>query len=227
MKTVSISGSPRVSVGKKDAKALRANGNVPCTLYGGTDQINFFAPYNDFRHVVYTPDVNKVVVKVDGKEYETLLQEIQFHPVNDKIMHIDFLQLFPDKPVIIDIPVVITGSSAGVKAGGKMAVITRKLKIKALPAHLPDFISVDISSLEIGQSKRVGDLTLENVHFLDTPNRVIVAVQMTRAVVEEPKAAAAATPAAGAAGAKAAAPAAAAGAKAPAAAAAKAPEKKK
>ncbi len=225
MKTVSISGSPRASVGKKDAKALRANGNVPCTLYGGTEQVNFFAPYNDFRHVVYTPDVNKVVVKVGGKEYETLLQEIQFHPVNDKIMHIDFLQLFPDKPVIIDIPVVITGSSAGVKAGGKMAIITRKLKIKALPADLPDFISVDISSLEIGQSKRVGDLNLSNVQFLDTPNRVIVAVQMTRAVVEEPKAAAAATPAA-AAGAKAAAPAAAAGAKAPAA-AAKAPEKKK
>lgn len=225
MKTVSISGSPRVSVGKKDAKALRANGNVPCTLYGGTEQINFYAPYNDFRHVVYTPDVNKVVVKVNGKEYETLLQEIQFHPVNDKIMHIDFLQLFPEKQVIIDIPVVITGSSAGVKAGGKMVVISRKLKIKALPANLPDFISVDITNLEIGQSTRVGDLSLPNVQFLDTPNRVIVGVQMTRAVVEEPKAAAAAAPAAGAAAAKA--PAAAAGAKAPAAAAAKAPEKKK
>ncbi len=226
MKTVSISGSPRANVGKKDAKALRADGKVPCTLYGGTEQINFFAPYNDFRHIVYTPDVNKVVVKVDGKEYETLVQEIQFHPVNDKIMHIDFLQLFPEKLVIIDIPVVITGSSAGVKAGGKMAVITRKLKIKALPAHLPDFISVDITSLEIGQSSRVGDLNIPNVQFLDTPNRVIVAVQMTRAVVEEPKAAAAASAAAPAAGAKAPA-AAAAGAKAPAAAAAKAPEKKK
>lgn len=222
MKTVSISGSPRASVGKKDAKALRANGNVICTLYGGTEQVNFFAPYNDFRHVVYTPDVNKVMVKVDGKEYETLIQEIQFHPVSDKILHIDFLQLFPDKPVIIDIPVVITGSSAGVKAGGKMAVITRKLKIKALPAHLPDVISVDISGLEIGQSSRVGDLSIPNVQFLDTPNRVIVAIQMTRAVVEEPKAAAAATPAAAKAPA-----AAAAGAKAPAAAAAKAPEKKK
>ncbi len=220
MKTVSISGSPRVSVGKKDAKALRANGNVPCTLYGGDEQVNFFAPYNDFRHVVYTPEVNKVMVKVGGKEYETLLQEIQFHPVNDKIMHIDFLQLFPDKPVIIDIPVVITGSSAGVKAGGKLAVITRKLKIKTLPAHLPDVISVDISSLEIGQSIKVGDLSLSNLQLLDTPNRVIVAVQMTRAVVEEPKAAAAAAPAAAKA-----APAAAA-AKAPAA-AAKAPEKKK
>lgn len=225
MKTVSISGSPRVSVGKKDAKALRADGKVPCTLYGGTEQVNFFAPYNDFRHIVYTPDVNKVLVKVDGKEYETLLQEIQFHPVNDKIMHIDFLQLFPDKPVIIDIPVVITGSSAGVKAGGKMAIITRKLKIKALPSHLPDSISVDITNLEIGQSSRVGDLSVPNVQFLDTPNRVIVAVQMTRAVVEEPKAAAAAaaTPAAGAAKA----PAAAAGAAKAPAAAAKAPEKKK
>ena len=226
MKTVSISGSPRASVGKKDAKALRTNGNVPCTLYGGTEQVNFFAPYNDFRHVVYTPEVNKVLVKVGGKEYETLLQEIQFHPVNDKIMHIDFLQLFPDKEVIIDIPVVITGSSAGVKAGGKMAIITRKLKIKALPAHLPDLISVDITNLEIGQSSRVGDLSMENVQFLDTPNRVIVAVQMTRAVVEEPKAAAATPAAAAAPAAGAKAPAAAAGAKAPAA-AAKAPEKKK
>ena len=224
MKTVSISGSPRANVGKKDAKALRAGGNVPCTLYGGKDQVNFYAAYNDFRHVVYTPDVNKVMVNVDGKQYETLLQEIQFHPVTDKILHIDFLQLFPDKPVIIDIPVVITGSSAGVKAGGKMAVITRKLKIKALPAHLPDVISVDISNLEIGQSTRVGDLNMENVQFLDTPNRVIVAIQMTRAVIEEPKAAAAAAPAAAKAPA---AGAAAAGAKAPAAAAAKAPEKKK
>ena len=226
MKTVSISGSPRASVGKKDAKALRANGNVPCTLYGGTEQINFFAPYNDFRHVVYTPEVNKVTVKVDGKEYETLVQEIQFHPVNDKIMHIDFLQLFPEKLVIIDIPVVITGSSAGVKAGGKMSIITRKLKLKALPANLPDFITIDITDLEIGQSRKVGDLNIPNVQLLDTPNRVVVAVNVTRAVVEEPKAAVA-TPAAGAVAPAAGAAAPAAGAKAPAAAAAKAPEKKK
>jgi large subunit ribosomal protein L25 len=191
MKTVSISGSPRVNVGKKDAKALRASGNVPCTMYGGAEQINFFAPYNDFRHIVYTPDVNKILVKVDGKEFETLLQEIQFHPVSDKIMHIDFLQLFADKLVIIDIPVILTGTSAGVKQGGKLVLVTRKLKIKALPAHLPDFISLDITDLNIGGSMRVGEIQIDNVQFLDTPNRVIVAVQMTRAVVEDPKAAAA------------------------------------
>ena len=223
MKSVSISGLPRVSVGKKDAKTLRREGKVPCTLYGGTEQINFYAEYNTFTPVVYTPEVNTVKITVDGKEYDTLLQEIQFHPVNDKIMHIDFLQLFPDKPVMIDIPVKITGSSSGVKAGGKLTIVTRKLKVKALPAHLPDDITVDISDLEIGQSRKVGDITLPNVQMLDTPNRVIASVNITRAVAAEANTAAAASAAAPAAK-VAAAPAAKAAAPA---AAAKAPEKKK
>ena len=223
MKSVSISGLPRVSVGKKDAKTLRREGKVPCTLYGGTEQINFYAEYNTFTHVVYTPEVNTVKITVDGKEYDTLLQEIQFHPVNDKIMHIDFLQLFPDKPVMIDIPVKITGSSSGVKAGGKLTIVTRKLKVKSLPAHLPDDITVDISDLEIGQSRKVGDITLPNVQLLDTPNRVIASVNITRAVAAEVNTAAAA-PAAAPAAKVTAAPAAKAAAPA---AAAKAPEKKK
>jgi large subunit ribosomal protein L25 len=122
MKSVSISGSSRTNVGKKDAKALRNAGMVPCVLYGGKDQKSFSVKYNDLLPLVYTPEVLTVDLNIDGSNYKALMQEIQFHVINDKIIHIDFLEMFDNKPVVIDIPVHTTGNSIGVKAGGKLTL---------------------------------------------------------------------------------------------------------
>lgn len=183
MKSVSISGSTRANVGKRDSKDTRNSGNIPCVLYGGKEQIHFSAPYNDFNPLVYSPEVFTVKLTVDGKEYNALMQEIQFHPVSDRIIHIDFLELQEDKPVIIDIPVKIIGTSTGVRQGGKLLTPVRKLKVRSLPKNLPDNIEVNIETLNIGQSIKVGDLDLKGVHVLDTPNMVVASVRMTRNVV--------------------------------------------
>lgn len=183
MKSVSISGLLRAGVGTKDAKAVRKEGLVPCVLYGGKDQVAFTVKYNDLLPLVYTPEVLTVDLNVNGNTYKALMQEIQFHAVNDKILHIDFLQMFDDKLVIIDVPVHTTGNSIGVKAGGKLTINSRKLKVKALPKHLPDSIEIKIDNLDIGQSTRVGEIQLENVQFLDTPNMVVATIKTTRSVV--------------------------------------------
>jgi len=208
MKTVSISGSLRENVGTKDAKKQRKEGKVPCVLYGGSEQLHFVTEEDSFKKLVYSPDAYTVVLDVNGKNYNAILQDIQYHPVGDNILHADFLEIFEDRPVTIPVPIRVTGTSPGILKGGKLIQKLRKLKIKALPVNLPDFITVDISPLEIGQSVRVSDLTLENITMLDSPNSVIVGVRVTRVVVEEaPKAGegaataeAGATPAAPAAG---------------------------
>lgn len=197
MKAYKLSGSPRANVGKKDAASLRRNEMVPCVIYGAGNQVYFSVPTNDLRKLVYTPEVFQVDITVEGKEYQTIMQEIQFHPVNDKIMHIDFLQLIPSKPVVIDIPVKVSGSAAGVKQGGKLVVNVRKLKVRALADKLPDFIEVNVEHLEIGGTIKIGSLQMEGITFLDAPNVVIAAVRMTRAAAAAAanEAAAAKTPA--------------------------------
>lgn len=196
MKALTISGSPRVSVGKKDAKAVRNEGRVPCVLYGGSEQVHFSVVYNDLLPLVYTPEVHTVNLEISGKQYGAILQSIMFHPVTDKILHIDFFETRADRPVTMDIPVKLHGSAAGVKAGGKLVQNVRKMKVRALPAKLPDFISVDVEKLEIGQGIKVAEVNLDGVTTLMAPNVVVAAVRMTRA------AAAAATDAAAAAGGK-------------------------
>lgn len=180
MKAFSISGSPRANVGKKDANDLRRAGNVPCIIYGGNSQVGFYAPINAFSKLVYSPEVQTVSITVEGKTYNTKIQEIQFHPVSDKILHIDFLELFDDKLASMEIPVKITGVAPGVKAGGKLVTNMRKLKVKALPKHLPDFIEIKIDNLEIGKDVRVGDLNISGVKFLDPASVVVTAVKATR-----------------------------------------------
>jgi large subunit ribosomal protein L25 len=180
MKSVSISGSSRTNVGKKDAKALRNAGMVPCVLYGGKEQKSFSVKYNDLLPLVYTPEVLTVDLNIDGSHYKALMQELQFHPINDKIMHIDFLEMFDNKPVVIDIPVHTTGNSIGVKAGGKLTLNVRKLKVRALPANLPDSIEIKIDDLDIGKSIRVAEIPAGNIELLDTPNMVVVTVKATR-----------------------------------------------
>lgn len=182
MKSISITGSARASVGKNTAREVRATGEIPCVLYGGNDLLHFSAPEVQFKKLLYTPEVFTVDLDVDGKKYQAVLREVQVHPVSDAILHLDFLQLSADKPVIMDVPVHITGNSIGVKQGGKLLVKVRKLKIKSLPADLPESITVNVDHLDIGKSVRVKDISIKNVEILDSPNNVVTAVQITRQV---------------------------------------------
>lgn len=181
MKSVSLSGSLRQSVGKKDAKAIRAAGNVPCILYGAGHQISFQVSYKELTPLVYTPDVTKVSLQIDGKSYTSIIKEIQFHPVTDKMIHVDFLELVDNKPIFMSVPVTVYGNSLGVKQGGKLVINARKLNIKATPENLPDSIKIDVEKLDIGQGIKVGALSLENVQILDEPNKMVVSVKTTRA----------------------------------------------
>jgi large subunit ribosomal protein L25 len=185
MKKVSLSGSLRGNVGKKDAKAQRVAGRVPCVIYGGKNQIHFSVDETSFKPILYTPNSHLINVEVDGKEYLTILQDLQSHPVNDHILHADFLELSPGKPVIISIPIRVTGTSPGVLRGGKLIKKFRKLKVKALIEHLPDEIEVSISKLDLNQAVKVSDLKLENVEFLDVKSTVVLTVLSTRNVEAE------------------------------------------
>ena len=184
MKSFELNATKRTSLTKQETKKLRDTGMVPCVLYGGPENIHFHAPVLDFRGLVYTPEVFTVNINVDGKTFKAVMQEIQFHPVNDSLMHIDFLEINPGKPVIMHVPVKINGTSEGQRQGGKLITKARKLKVKALANHLPDAVDVDITSLQIGQSVRVSDLKIEGVEFLDSPNNILVGVRTTRNVVE-------------------------------------------
>lgn len=184
MKTFEIQAALRPELTKQNVKAIRNGEGVPCVLYGtGSDPVHFSAPLSAFKGLVYTPDVYMVKLVIDGKEHQCILQDIQFHPVTDIIQHADFLAVSNDRPVTIQIPVRITGASEGVKQGGKLVTKVRKLKVKALPAKLPDSIPVDITPLKIGDDVRVRDLSIEGVTFLDSPSNVIVGVRTTRNVV--------------------------------------------
>ena len=203
MKSVSISGSPRANVGKKDATALRNAKQVPCVLYGGKEQIHFAVLSADFKNLIYTPDVNIVDLDIAGKKYNAILQEAQFHKVYDHLLHVDFLEITPGKPVTMNIPVKTTGTSPGVRAGGRLVKKLKTLRAKGLVEKMPDTINIAIDTMEIGHSVHVEDIKMDGITFLNAPNITVVGVETTRVVVEEVNAAA---PAA-AAGAKAAAPA--------------------
>jgi len=200
MKTVTLSGSLRANVGKSDANALRVKGHVPCVIYGAGEQIHFSTDERSFRDVIYTPETSIVEVNIDGKKYKTVLQESQFHKVTDKLLHADFLQIVDGKPVTVQLPVKTIGQAEGVKAGGKMTLKMRKLKVRGLINKLPENIELNVEGLVIGKSISVGDLNLDGITILHPKNISIVSVQTTRNVpAEEVKATvttAAATPAA-------------------------------
>lgn len=185
MKSISITGSARANVGKNTGREVRAAGDIPCVLYGGTDLLHFSASEVQFKKLLYTPEVFTVNLDVDGKNYQAVLREVQVHPVSDAILHLDFLQLSADKAVVIDVPVHITGNSIGVKQGGKLIIKVRKLKVKSLPADLPESIILNVDDLEIGKAIRVKDINIKNVEILDSPNNVVTAVQITRQVAAE------------------------------------------
>ncbi|MFM2018818.1 MAG: hypothetical protein RL007_2474 [Bacteroidota bacterium] len=198
MKSVSMSGSLRANVGKKDAKQLRNAGQVPCVLYGGEKQVTFSVDERAFTPLVFTPEVHTVDLDLDGQKFQAILQELQTHPVTDKIIHADFVQLIPGKSVTMNLPIKTAGNSAGVKAGGKLIKKLRKVSVRGPIEKMPENITVDIENLGIGQAVLVRDLSQEGLTFLTPGNSTIVTVQVTRNVVEEPAAAAkaAAAPAA-------------------------------
>jgi len=181
MKTVSVSGSLRENVGKKDAKSLRRQDLVPCVVYGGKEQINFTLPIKAFKDLIYTPEPCLIKLEVGGKIVDSVIQDTQFHPVTDKIIHADFLEIKPDKPVKIDIPVRIIGNSPGVIKGGKLVLKLRKLKVQGLMDKLPDFIDIDISQLDIGDSFLVSQLDVKDLAFLNHPASIVVTIKTTRA----------------------------------------------
>ncbi len=207
MKSVSISGSPRANVGKKDATALRNAKQVPCVLYGGKEQVHFSVLAADFKNLIYTPEVNTVDLNIDGKKFHAIMQETQFHRVMDHLLHVDFLEIIPGKPVVVNLPVKTTGTSPGVRAGGKLNKKLKTLKVRGLVEKMPEAINIAIDALEIGGNVRVGDIKIDGLTMLDAHNVTVVSVQVTRAVAAEAAAAAPAAKAAPAA-AKAAAPAA-------------------
>ncbi len=180
MKSITIQGTKRESVGKKSTKALRDAELVPCVVYGGEAPLNFSAEEKAFKGLVYTPEAHTVSIEVDGKTIPAVLQDIQFHPITDKIIHADFYQLSADKPVIMEVPVRITGRSKGVVAGGVLRQTYRKLKVKAIPANLPDEIVVDITALKIGNKFYVESLKNDKYSFMHPDNAVVVAVKMSR-----------------------------------------------
>ena len=186
MQAITIKGSERESVGKLSTKALRNAEKVPCVLYGGEKPIHFSADELSFKGLVYTSNAHTVVIELEGHQpYEAVLQDIQFHPVTDRILHIDFFQLFEDKAVSMNIPVRLEGNSPGVRNGGRLLFRKRKLTVKALPANLPDGIMVDISKLKIGGTISVGDVKTEEYTFLHPDNTSIVQVKASRNAVED------------------------------------------
>ncbi|MBB3124290.1 MULTISPECIES: 50S ribosomal protein L25/general stress protein Ctc [Mesoflavibacter] len=182
MKSITINGSQRESVGKKATKALRNAGQVPCVLYGGDNPVHFSAPELAFSKLVYTPNAHTVVIELEnGDTYNAILQDIQFHPVTDNILHIDFYQLFDNKEVTMEIPVQFTGNSRGVRNGGVLRKNKRSLRVKALPGNLPDYIEADITDLKIGNKLYITALDSEDFKFMHPDNTVVCQVRRSRA----------------------------------------------
>ena len=185
MKTLAINVKEREKVGKSNTRSLRNQGNVPCVLYGGEKQVTFYAHENEFRKLVYTPDVFIVELDIDGKKYNAIMQDIQFHPVTEKILHIDFLQVFDDKPVTVSVPVILNGIAEGVRQGGVMMFRRNKIITKGLVKDLPNAIELNIEHLKIGMFIYIQDLNIDGCQFIAPGNSVIVGVKTARTVVEE------------------------------------------
>jgi large subunit ribosomal protein L25 len=192
MKTIEIKASTRTALSKKQSAELRKNNSVPCTIYGNGDNVLFSVEKVALKNLVYTPSAYLVNIDIEGKKELSVMRELQFHPVTDEIMHVDFYRVNVEKPITIDIPVVLKGSADGVKQGGKLQQSIRKIKVSALSKDLPDMLDVDITHLGLGKSIFVGDVNFPNVNVLTPKTTVICAVKMTRAAIGAAASAAAA-----------------------------------
>jgi large subunit ribosomal protein L25 len=180
MKTVSMSGSLRENVGKKDARKQRKDGLVPCVLYGGKEQFHFVMPEKDFKPAIFTPDALFIELELSGKKYDCILKEVQYHPVSDKILHADFMEFTQDKPVILEIPIKLKGNAPGLLKGGQLVKKFRKLPVKALPKDMPQIIEIDISNLEVNDRIKIGDLVQEKYKIMEKAERFVVGIMPTR-----------------------------------------------
>jgi large subunit ribosomal protein L25 len=181
MKSIELKVARRTSLGKKDAKILRRNEQVPCVMYGGKEVLHFSALEKAFKDLVYTHHMYLVNLDIDGTMYRAIMKEIQFHPVSDRILHIDFVEVATDREVVVSLPVEITGNSVGIRAGGKLRQRKRYIKVKGLIADLPDVLTVDISDLDIGQSIMAADLKYDRIEILESPRDMVVGVISSRA----------------------------------------------
>lgn len=181
MKTIQVKGQLRDGLGKKDSKKLRSEGKVPCVLYGNDEPIHFFAEAGDFRPLIYTPSVYLIDLEIDGTVHRAIMQDVQFHPVEEQVLHVDFLKTTEDKPVKIEVPIKVEGYAKGMRSGGKLKTNLRRLRVKALAKDLPDTIKIDITNLGLGDSVKVGELTLDNVEFLNSKSVPVVSIVITRA----------------------------------------------
>lgn len=192
MKTFELKGKGRTDLGKKASKAVRTEDAVPCVLYGGENNFHFTSTNSDLRKLIYSPEVFLVALDIDGKIIKAVMKDIQFHPVTDKILHIDFLEVSENKPVVVEIPVKLSGLAEGVRAGGKMSLEMRKLKVKGLYNQIPENITLDVTSLGLGKSIQVGAVSVDNLEILNAKNAVVAQVKLTRAARGAAAAAAAA-----------------------------------
>ena len=181
MKTFELKGTVRTDLGKKATKAVRISEAVPCVLYGGAENTHFTATAGDLRKAIYTPEVYLINLDVDGKKCKAIMKALQFHPVTDKVLHIDFLEVSENKPVIVEIPVKLEGLAAGVKAGGKLALQMRKLRVKGNYSKIPENIVIDVTSIELGKTIQVGNVSVKDLEILNAKNAVIAQVKLTRA----------------------------------------------
>lgn len=184
MKTFELAGQVRTDLGKQATKAIRLADNIPAILYGGqkeTSAEHFTVSNSNVRKLIYSHEVFMVELDIDGKKHKSILQDIQFHPVTDNILHLDFLRVYDDRPMIVELPVVLEGLAPGVRAGGRMALDMRKLKVKGLLANMPEKLTIDVSALELGQTIQVGELNFDGLELLNGSNAVVCRVQLTRA----------------------------------------------
>ena len=190
MKQISINGTARTELGKKAAKAIRTSGNVPCVLYGEKkdangqpEAIHFSVSEKEINKLIYTPHIYLVDINIDGEDHKGILKEVQFHPVKDNVLHVDFLEVHAEKPIVMGVPIAPQGLAEGVRAGGRLITMVRKLNVKALYSAIPEKLNIDVTALQLGKSIKVGDLHFENLELV-TPKEVIVCtVKMTRAAM--------------------------------------------
>lgn len=190
MKQISINGTARTELGKKAAKAIRNSGNVPCVLYGEKkdangqpEAIHFTVSEREINKLIYTPHIYLVDINIDGEDHKGILKEVQFHPVKDNVLHVDFLEVHAEKPIVMGVPIAPQGLAEGVRAGGRLITMVRKLNVKALYSAIPEKLNIDVTALQLGKSIKVGDLHFENLELV-TPKEVIVCtVKMTRAAM--------------------------------------------
>lgn len=190
MKQISINGTARTELGKKAAKAIRNSGNIPCVLYGEKkdangqpEAIHFSVSEKEINKLIYTPHIYLVDINIDGEDHKGILKEVQFHPVKDNVLHVDFLEVHAEKPIVMGVPIAPQGLAEGVRAGGRLITMVRKLNVKALYSAIPEKLNIDVTALQLGKSIKVGDLHFENLELV-TPKEVIVCtVKMTRAAM--------------------------------------------